>query len=429
MKLYIIQIFLTSIVFAQSGHWQVIKTPVDLNLKYIHAIDSTNIWIGGDSSYILYTSDMGSNWTIQYFNPDFKINDIFFLDSSLGYAIESGTDGINVLNNILYTTNGGINWEAKRFRPDNVNIYSICFVSDSLGVIAGDGVFAITTNKGNDWNEVQRDSALFSFFPVRKIRFMNDSTAFAVGGSYDRGGVIWHSYDSGFTWVTDSAYIDPFLDLVFLNDSSILTLSSDIERSFPNAKFISNDLGNTWFYEEIPFYGVVSGIDKRLPSEIWATFQKEFLFSSDAGEHWETKSTPDSLQIFDIVFTDTLHGFAVAENGYFLKFIYEPVSVDEKIYEVSNDYILYQNFPNPFNPLTTIQIKIYTDSYLTLSVFNSSGEVIEKVFCGDLSSGLHEFQYDGSAIASGVYFYVFEILESKNFSSVKRATGKMILLK
>ncbi len=171
-----------------------------------------NIWVAGDSGYILYTSDMGKNWSIQNFRPDFKINDIFFLDVNNGWAIENGTeDGINVDNFILNTTDGGLNWQSKRFRPDNVILNTICFVDSIRGIVGGDNnIFSITTNGGVDWNEIPRDTATFSHFPVHKVRFINDSVGFAVGGIYDRGGVIWHCTDGGFKWMTDSAYADPF---------------------------------------------------------------------------------------------------------------------------------------------------------------------------------------------------------------------------
>ncbi|WP_337866431.1 hypothetical protein [Ignavibacterium sp.] len=429
MKSVLYFFFLVTSLFAQQGEWQIVQTPVNANLKFIHAIDSSNIWAAGDSGYILYTSDLGKNWSIQRMNENFNINDIFFLNDSLGWAVENGNDGINVINNLLRTTDGGKVWQSNRFRPDNVIIYSICFKDSNYGIIGGEGIFSFTSNGGIDWNEINRDSALFSNFPVRKLRYVNDTIAFAVGGYYDFGGVIWHSYDSGRNWITDSAYADPFFDFLLLNDSTIITIASDIERSFPSAVFKTTNLGASWLFNEIPYYGVSRGISKRTIAEIWATYQREFIYSSDGGHNWFTKSTPDGIEVFDITFLDSIQGFAVAENGKFLKYIPSTLNVENNNLIDENGFTLLQNFPNPFNSSTNIQIVLLINNFIKLYITNSIGEKLLTLFDGNLSKGLHNFKFQGDFLASGVYFYVLEVANPNQFQLNHRAIGKMILLK
>jgi hypothetical protein len=94
----------------------------------------------------------------------------------------------------------------------------------------------------------------------------------------------------------------------------------------------------------------------------------------------------------------------------------EPVSVQP------NSYRLDQNFPNPFNPTTTISFTIPKDEMVTLRVFDLTGREVTTLSYGRLAAGAHTMMFDGSKLASGVYFYR---LESGSFN----ATRKMLLLK
>lgn len=426
--IFAILFFISASSYPQFNDWTIIQTPVTANLKNIFAVDSLNIWVAGDSGYILFTSDLGNTWSIQNYRPDFKITDIFFLDTNLGWAIENGIENqINVSNYILSTTDGGLNWQSKRFRPDDVNLYSICFLNNNKGIVGGDNnIFAITFNGGDEWTNLERDTATFSHFPVRKVRFINDSVGFAVGGIFDRGGIIWHCTDAGLTWMTDSAYADPFFDIAFAGEHTVIAIASDIERSFPSAVFKSSDLGSSWFYKEIPFYGVSNGIDNRTLNEIWGTFENEFIVSFDQGESWETFATPDSITIFDIAFTDSLHGFAVGQDGKFL--IYKPLvsTVELSLLSSKNFINLYQNYPNPFNSTTKIKFELSEESFVQISIFNSLGEIIRTIFEGQIKKGIKELSFDSEDLSSGIYFCKIEAINSSHHAIEFQ---KMILLR
>ena len=81
--------------------------------------------------------------------------------------------------------------------------------------------------------------------------------------------------------------------------------------------------------------------------------------------------------------------------------------------------ILLQNYPNPFNPLTTISFSIKENEVGTLSIFNIKGQIIE---LHRFESGTHDFSWDASNQASGIYLYK---LESESIIE----TRKMLLLK
>ena len=99
----------------------------------------------------------------------------------------------------------------------------------------------------------------------------------------------------------------------------------------------------------------------------------------------------------------------------------DPAKVDVKPVGTAQDvpavYSLGQNFPNPFNPETTIRYSLPSRSYVHLAVYNALGERVAVLADGEQESGLHEVRFDGSALASGVYFYR---LQSAGFVQTKK---------
>ena len=66
---------------------------------------------------------------------------------------------------------------------------------------------------------------------------------------------------------------------------------------------------------------------------------------------------------------------------------------------------LYQNYPNPFNPSTTIRYEVPRALHVTIAVYNALGQQVALLVDGLEQGGSHQVRFDGSAIASGVYFY------------------------
>ena len=89
---------------------------------------------------------------------------------------------------------------------------------------------------------------------------------------------------------------------------------------------------------------------------------------------------------------------------------------------IPDNYYLEHNYPNPFNPSTTIQFSIPEQSFVKLEVFNSLGEKVSTLASENLKAGTYEFEWNAKGLSSGVYFYR---LSTENFNQTK----KLLLMK
>lgn len=90
--------------------------------------------------------------------------------------------------------------------------------------------------------------------------------------------------------------------------------------------------------------------------------------------------------------------------------------------EMPVDFNLDQNFPNPFNPSTTISFTIPNSSMVNLAVYNSIGELVKVLVNEQMAQGRYTTNFDASDLSSGIYFY-------RLVSDATVLSKKMILLK
>ena len=93
------------------------------------------------------------------------------------------------------------------------------------------------------------------------------------------------------------------------------------------------------------------------------------------------------------------------------------LSTEELTNSVPNDYVLLQNFPNPFNPSTSIAYRLQTLSPVAITIYDLMGNVVNNLYAGIEGPGYKSINWDatnnnGDLVSSGMYFYKLQVGES-----------------
>jgi hypothetical protein len=115
-----------------------------------------------------------------------------------------------------------------------------------------------------------------------------------------------------------------------------------------------------------------------------------------------------------------------------------PVSATESEI-VAEDYNMYQNYPNPFNGNTIIEYKIKSRSKVRLDIYNSNGELVKTLINREQEGGYYSINVSAEdlavtdntagSLASGVYIYRINVVDSEKNIPVYIQSKKMVLLK
>jgi hypothetical protein len=110
-------------------------------------------------------------------------------------------------------------------------------------------------------------------------------------------------------------------------------------------------------------------------------------------------------------------GFRVARN-----YVSATTGIDENQETVPTQFGLSQNFPNPFNPGTSFEFRVWSLEFVSLKVFDLLGREVAILVNEVRSPGVYTVRWDASAFPSGVYFYQLR-------AGIMVETKKMLLAK
>ncbi len=320
--------------------------------------DEQNAWIVGDSGLIIHSSNGGLDWEIQNSNTNKTLFSVFFIDEMTGWAV--GGD-----KTIINTTDGGNTWTTQSSGNDGY-FKDICFADANNGWCCGtDGIIYATTNGGELWTPQQ--SGLTS--TITNINFVDENTGWALditdGNSNliktENGGNSWTQiYSFNSTLILDTYFInenegyvtgigstfkttDGGQSWVVVNENENTSLYSitgidntvwiggiiGYGSSNNIGSYISRSTDNGVSWEDLSFsrlnpyttgYNIFSAdfIDDNtgwifaIESE---TFNLAVFQTTDKGEHWELKTSDNSLYYFsDNDFVNSTDGWGC--NGW-----------------------------------------------------------------------------------------------------------------
>jgi photosystem II stability/assembly factor-like uncharacterized protein len=400
-------------------------------------------WVVGASGCIGYTDNWGDNWTLKTPIIGTTINDMTIVDNSIIVAGHSGL--------ILKSTDKGVNWTSSFAAIDRVcnSINGIHFIDENIGFAARNNrLVSKTTDGAATWTKIIPDTNVTGLVNTG-VYFFDESNGYVAGRVASNVDVIYKTTDGGINWnlTTNTAmenlnyisFADTDKGAAVGQDSKILYtanagsswqtaafaglpsgLEVDILRlEFMNADkgvavgqnciFTTDDGGATWTYIVVPGLNkVVNDVAFKDENEGWAAGDDGLiLHSTDGGKTWTDVS--DTLTTG----TKDIQAIAVDDNGFIwigagesTVYTNAPFVAMEDNVPVPGDFYLAQNFPNPFNPSTTIKFSIAGESKVSLRVYDILGNLISELFNGFKPAGEYQISFDAGNISSGVYFLV-----------------------
>jgi hypothetical protein len=103
------------------------------------------------------------------------------------------------------------------------------------------------------------------------------------------------------------------------------------------------------------------------------------------------------------------------------------LEIDDELTTVSNEFALLSNYPNPFNPVTSIRYNLDSNSNVKITVYDLLGNVVNELFQGAQMAGINNVSWNatnnvGESISSGVYIYKIQ-------TNASYKIGRMMFLK
>jgi photosystem II stability/assembly factor-like uncharacterized protein len=386
----------------------------------------------GDYSYnskFLLTMDGGKNWnsTPTSFDSKGAVTDFHFVDSLKGWLCTQwnhyvgNTDYSSGL--IFGTTDGGRSWTQEVSDISYSSLFGINFLDARNGIAAGYGTILRTTDGGNSWL-LQFSSG--NAFPVLYTAFLQDSLTGWAGGL----GTLYFTNDAGHTWHERDT-----LDGIPCYSINALTFSSRTIGWIAGYDWTSQsgfvarstDAGTSWVRMSAGSSRDYRGLQFTDDRHGWVVGDDGTITSTeDGGATWKVQALRHVRSNFhDIFFVDKSNGWVVGEHGAILRILIEKTpatDVNLEVPSVPMTFQLFQNFPNPFNPTTTIKYSLPSRQYVSLKTYDVLGRELQTLVDEVQDAGNTSLTLDARHLSNGVYFYR---MVTPNYSSTK----SMIIIK
>ncbi|MEW5799752.1 MAG: T9SS type A sorting domain-containing protein [Bacteroidota bacterium] len=445
MNKFFVPLFISSFLLAQpQGTWKktnFVPSPSSRNNDGFFLNEHVG-WIANGVGQIHRTTTGGQTW-VKVIDKTSKTHwrSIGFFDSSTGYAGALGWGDPNNMSAtdtvILYkSTNGGTNWFPEHQLSSGTIKRGFCgmqIFSDSIinavGRVRGPAWFYRTTDRGTTW--IAKDMNQYAAGLI-DVYFFTKDTGFCVGLTHathdSSSGVVLMTTDGGNTWtkkITTSRKGEWCWKIQF--PSRNIGYASLQRNSLSPIYFLkTTDGGNTWTEKLFSnSYYFVQGMGFINDTLGWIGGYSSILMyqTTNGGESWSPLGIGRRVNRFRFL-SPTL-AYAVGDSVY--KYSVSSTGFAERSVQQPDGFELSPNFPNPFNPNTTIRFKLAADGLTTIHIYDSKGSLIRTLLHSELKAGSYSLSWDGrneadEDVASGVYMYR---LQTNDFDETK----KMILVR
>ena len=402
MKKLITILLMLVLTSSTNAQWVIIPTPGG-NGMYGITNSGTNLF--GINGPIVKSTDNGLNW-VYSFGPT---QDTYAI-TTFGLKIFVGTSA-----GIYSSTDDGVTWI--RSTPTFYNSY-FTFGKD------GDTIYAGGTRYQNGNNLT---GYLKRYIP--QYDSWTDYSSTIGGGNIYTLVILGRNVFAGthteginllpIDIIGGRVHVNNGLPSLYIN--SLAVNSTTLYAGVAGGLYRSTNNGTNWVLTTL------GGLDVKAVTvyngNVFAATSSNVFMSTNNGANWINKTQ-------NFVNTNLLYSLPILNNYIFacaMGFLWRR-SYSDIISEIGTtttgikDYHLAQNYPNPWNPTTSIKYSIPKSGLVTLKVYNILGKEVTKLVNDNQSPGTYTVDFQGAELPSGIYFYR---LQAGNYSETKQ----MILIK
>lgn len=395
---------------ATKGNDWVVKNS-GLKVMYINNMTSLDneLYTCNVGGGIYYSNSNGTKWTDYNIGLTTLNVNCIFADKTV-YKVYAGTQ-----NGIFYTSEVQDAWTPMNNGLGNLEVVSL--VASGKNLFAGkysDGIYR-STDGGSSWVNVVE----YGRFPGLAI---GTNVIYALQSSTHSKPwtEIHRSTDNGITWTVMKNFTWPDItqtmtakgNNIFLGNTEGVYRSLDkgITWEKSNKGLTDSNVTSIYYYGNTLIAGTATG---------------KIFKSTNNGTNWISYGNGllNNKSITCLVANNSYLFSAQAYNSVWKsgKSSDNPLLVESNIN--INNFALKQNYPNPFNPVTVISFEIPKTEFITLKIYDFLGREVTTLVNEMKTSGSYNVEFDGSKLASGIYFY------SLFADGIQIDTKRMILIK
>ncbi len=423
-----------------------------LSISYNSVVTLNNSIISGNNSGTIYSSEglLSSNSNLNIDNCIID-NNLRGIDFSTGDLIINNSDLVNNNSNALWCSSSSV-------------IIDSCFFSQNqfvAGANCGGGAIMISGNNENSFlitnsifkeNMISGDGsnigggAIYTYSDIEVKNCIFYENIANVSGNSNGGSAIYFNNSNS---IVSNCIL---WNNTTTENGSVVSLLQESNPIFINSIIYNNSPNIIEFLETDPIsYNTISIYYSDIQNG------EDIIHTNGFGNYFWDESNCD----FNPLFVDAANGdFTLLFNspcidtGTPISWLMPPdfeISIDDFLgynaigisydigaFEYSNNVIEDElpllkkvnisNYPNPFNPTTTIEFSIHNDSIVELTIFNIKGQIIKTLADNDFTKGSHSIIWNGvddsyKPVSSGIYLYKL------NVNGKTEAVKKCLLLK
>lgn len=398
----------------QNGLWQAVNgtsSPLPTNSVNCMTVDAQDrLWLGMyDPMYFVSGIQMvqDNNW-VYYSYADYPIpnSNVRLITSDANGKIWFTSAGQVSLNETITSFNGQ-NWVSYSFDSANFPPATISAIKADANNNLWAAIrlrttleYALMKFDGTSWMQVQTPQ-----YYVSELAFDSTGTLWLAtyGGLISYDGTDFQIYSSSNSGLPNNQV----QCLIIGSDQAVwMGLSNGLAKLHNNEWQVWDSVSSNLPYRD---YRDLALDDS---GRIWAATDNSGLICFD-GTTWTTYLDNNSPLISNAVWgvaMDSQQNLWVGyHTGCLSKIALNPSSIPEEPLMPARSSLELTNYPNPFNPSTTISYKLAANENVCMKLYNLKGQMVRELFSGTKAAGNQTFSFDGKdnkgqALSSGIYY-------------------------